>query len=38
MISVETGLSPNDLLDAPDGVLEAITIYLKERAKEASRQ
>jgi hypothetical protein len=33
MISVESGLSPNDLLDAPDGVLEAIVIYLKERNK-----
>jgi hypothetical protein len=38
MISVETGLSPLDLLEAPDGVLEAIVIYLKERAKDAGRQ
>jgi hypothetical protein len=38
MISVETGISPVDLLEAPDGVLEAIVIYLKERSKEASRQ
>jgi hypothetical protein len=38
MISVETGLSPLDLLDAPDGVLEAIVIYLKERSKDAGRQ
>jgi hypothetical protein len=38
MISVETGLSPMDLLEAPDGVLEAIVIYLKERSKNASRQ
>jgi len=30
---VETGISPIDLLDAPEGVLEAITAYLKERAK-----
>jgi hypothetical protein len=30
---VETGLSPNDLLDAPDGILEAIFAYLKERAR-----
>jgi len=37
MISVETGLSPVDLLDAPDGVLESIVIYLKERQKNASR-
>jgi len=37
MISVETGLSPIDLLDAPDGVLEAIVVYLKERSKNASR-
>lgn len=33
MIAVETGISPVDLLDAPEGILEAITIYLKERAK-----
>jgi hypothetical protein len=38
MISVETGLSPVDLIEAPDGVLEAIVIYLKERAKNADRQ
>jgi hypothetical protein len=37
MISVETGLSPTDLIEAPDGVLEAIVIYLKERSKDASR-
>jgi hypothetical protein len=30
---VETGISPIDLIDAPEGILEAITIYLKERAK-----
>jgi hypothetical protein len=35
MISVETGLSPIDLLDAPDGVLEAIVIYLKQKSKDA---
>jgi hypothetical protein len=38
MVSVETGLSPVDLLEAPDGILEAIVIYLKERSKNASRQ
>jgi hypothetical protein len=38
MISVETGLSPVDLLEAPDGILEAIVIYLKERSKNASRK
>jgi hypothetical protein len=38
MISVETGISPNDLIDAPDGVLEAIVIYLKERSKNAGGQ
>ena len=38
MISVETGLSPTDLIEAPDGVLEAIVIYLKEKAKNASGQ
>jgi hypothetical protein len=30
---VETGISPIDLIDAPQGILEAITIYLKEKAK-----
>jgi hypothetical protein len=30
---VETGISPVALLDAPEGVLEAIIAYLKERAK-----
>jgi hypothetical protein len=30
---VETGISPIDLIDAPEGILEAITIYLKENAK-----
>jgi hypothetical protein len=33
---VETGISPNDLLDAPDGILEAIVIYMKELAKARS--
>jgi hypothetical protein len=37
MISVETGISPIALIDAPDGVLEAIVIYLKQRNKDASR-
>jgi hypothetical protein len=37
MISVETGLSPVDLIEAPDGVLESIVVYLKERSKNASR-
>ena len=35
MISVETGISPNDLLEAPDGILEAIVIYMKEKNKDA---
>ena len=34
MLSVETGISPNDLLDAPDGVLESIVIYLKQKNKD----
>jgi hypothetical protein len=38
MVSVETGISPNDLLEAPEGILEAIVIYLKQKAKEASRK
>jgi hypothetical protein len=35
MLSVETGISPNELLDAPDGVLEAIVVYIKEQNKKA---
>jgi hypothetical protein len=35
---VETGISPVDLLEAPDGVLEAMVIYLKEKNKDASRK
>jgi hypothetical protein len=38
MISVETGIAPNDLMDAPDGVLESMVIYLKQRSKDASKQ
>jgi hypothetical protein len=34
MLSVETGISPTDLLDAPDGILEAIVIYLKQKNKD----
>jgi hypothetical protein len=37
MISVETGISPIDLMDAPDGILEAIVIYLKQKNNDASR-
>jgi hypothetical protein len=33
-VACETGISPIDLLDAPEGVFEAMMIYLKERAKE----
>jgi hypothetical protein len=32
-LAVEFGISPNDLLDAPDGILEAMLAYLKEKAK-----
>jgi hypothetical protein len=38
MVSVETGLSPTSLLEAPDGVLEAIIIYIKEKNKNAGHQ
>jgi len=30
---VETGISPVALVDAPDGILEAMFVYTKERAK-----
>jgi|TARA_R110000822_G_scaffold75297_3_gene181117 hypothetical protein len=33
VISVETGISPIDLMDAPDGILEAMSIYLKEKSR-----
>jgi hypothetical protein len=32
-VACETGISPIDLMDAPEGIFEAMTIYLKERAK-----
>jgi hypothetical protein len=34
---VELGISPNELLDAPDGVLEAIVAYLEQRNKQRER-
>jgi hypothetical protein len=34
---VELGISPNELLDAPDGVLEAIVAYLELRNKQRER-
>jgi hypothetical protein len=30
---VELGISPGELLDAPNGVIEAITAYLREKNK-----
>jgi len=32
-VACETGISPIDLLDAPEGIFEAMMIYLEERAK-----
>jgi hypothetical protein len=32
-VACETSISPNELLDAPEGIFEAMLIYLKERAK-----
>jgi hypothetical protein len=34
---VETGISPIDLLDAPEGIMEAIVLYIRERAKANER-
>jgi hypothetical protein len=34
---VELGISPNELLDAPDGILEAIVAYLELRNKQRER-
>jgi hypothetical protein len=36
-ISVETGIAPNDLLDAPDGMLDAILDVLKRRKEERQK-
>jgi hypothetical protein len=30
---VELGISPIDLMDAPDGILEAIVVYMQEKNK-----
>jgi hypothetical protein len=30
---VELGISPIDLMDAPEGILEAIVVYMKEKNK-----
>jgi hypothetical protein len=32
-VACETSISPNELLDAPEVIFEAMLIYLKERAK-----
>jgi hypothetical protein len=36
-LSVETGIAPNDLLDAPDGMIDAMIDVLQQRA-EAQRK
>jgi len=33
-LSVELGIAPNELLDAPDGVLEGMFAYLSEKYPE----
>jgi hypothetical protein len=30
---VELGIAPNELLDAPDGILEAMCAYLEQKNK-----
>jgi hypothetical protein len=37
-VAVETGIAPNDLLDAPPGVFEAIVDVLKRRADESRKR
>jgi hypothetical protein len=32
-LSVETGIAPNDLLDAPDGMIDAMIDVLHQRAE-----
>jgi hypothetical protein len=36
-LSVATGIAPNDLLDAPCGMIETMIEVLNERAKAAKR-
>ena len=36
-LAVETGIAPNDLLDSPDGMIEAMIDVLHERAKAHER-
>jgi hypothetical protein len=36
-VACETSISPNELLDAPEGIFEAMMVYLKERAKENAK-
>jgi hypothetical protein len=36
-LSVTTGIAPNDLLDAPCGMIEYMVDVLNERAKQAKR-
>jgi len=36
-IAVETGIAPNELLDSPPGMLEAIVEVLNRRAKQQNR-
>lgn len=38
MVSAETGIAPNDLLDAGPGILQAIVDYLGEQAEESQEQ
>jgi hypothetical protein len=36
-MAVELGISPVALLDAPDGILEAMTAYLREKQEKQER-
>jgi hypothetical protein len=37
VLSVELGISPNELLDAPDGMIEAMVAYIDQRNKQRER-
>lgn len=38
MLAVETGIAPNDLLDAPDGMVDEMFAYIKWRNDEHERR
>jgi hypothetical protein len=37
-LSVVTGIAPNDLMDAPDGMIDMMIDVLKQQAKDREKQ